>query len=284
MKAKFALLAILLVSAAACGSQATSQATPQATETVSLPTPTATSTPDYSGPCTNVLFPFLPDRQWVYQKRGMDETVTPDPLTSRFGLTVAGVNDSQALLRAVDLGSGATTETFAECQEGAITNFPLMTLGSLFGNYLAGDIQVQYVSGLFAPSASALEASGWNMSWQGEYIASGTVTFSVEGDQTTVLLSDSPVTLRWQNAGQETVTVPAGTFENAYRVNRTAQIQASITIEGLTGRATITIETVHWFAPYVGLLKSEVVSGSLTTFGITFPLEVSGSIELVEAR
>lgn len=99
-----------------------------------------------------------------------------------------------------------------------------------------------------------------------------------------VTLSDSPLTMRWQNAGQETVTVPAGTFENAYKVTRATQVEASITLEGVTARATLTIETVHWFAPYVGLLRNESVSASLTTFGITFPVEASGSVELVETR
>lgn len=283
MKSKPAFLVVIvvfIVTALACGTGA-----PSATnEPVPPAQPTFTSTPDYSGPCANVFYPFLVDRQWVYQKIGMDDTATPDPLTSKFGISVAEVTGSQAVLKAVDLATGTTTETRVECQDGAITNFPLMTLGSLFGDYLAGDIEVEYVSGVFAPTVSDLEAAGWNMSWEGEYIASGTVTLEAEGEQTTVTLSDSPVTMRWQNAGQETVTVPAGTFENAYKVTRTTQVEASITLEGLTGRATLTIETVHWFAPYVGLLKTEIVSASLTTFGISFPVEVGGSVELFETR
>jgi len=284
MKSKpaFLLSIIALVAATlACGTGA-----PITTDEPGPPAqPTPTSTPDYSGPCANVLYPFVVDRQWVYQKVGLDEgTATPDPLTSKFGISVAEVTGSQAVLKAVDMGTGTTTETVVECQAGAITNFPLMTLGSLFGDYLAGDIQIEYVSGVFAPAVSDLEASGWNMQWEGEYIVSGTVTLEAEGEQTTVTLSDSPLTMRWQNTGQETVTVPAGTFENAYKVTRTTQVEASVMLEGVTARATLTIETVHWFAPYVGLLRNEIVSASLTTFGITFPVEASGSVELVETR
>ncbi len=283
MKSKSAfLLGILAIIAVtlACGRSGTPAATGDAPPPLQ---PTYTNTPDYSGPCANVLYPFIPGRQWVYQKIGMDDSsATPDPLTSKFGISVAEVTGSQATLNALDLATGATTQTTVDCQDGAITNFPLMTLGSLFGNYLAGDIQMTYVSGLFAPSKADLDASGWNMQWQGEYVAAGTVTLSFEGDQTTITLNDSPIDMTWQNAGQETITVPAGTFENAYKVTRTTRVEASINFEGLTGAGTLTIETVHWFAPYVGLLKTEIVSATLTTFGVSFPVEMTGSVELFE--
>jgi hypothetical protein len=290
---------VLLAITLACGSGGTPVAlqpssspmvvlgsSPVPTDTLT-PLPSLTAMPDYSGPCANVLYPFIPGSQWVYQKLMVSAdgtaTPTPDPLTSKFGFSVVEVNGSQAILNAVDLGTGTTTRTTANCQEGAITDFPLMTLGSLFGNYLVGDIQTTYVSGLFAPSRSSLDASGWNMQWQGEYVATGTVSISAEGEQTTVTLSDSPVHMTWQNAGQETVTVPAGTFENAYKVTRTSEVDASINVEGLAGRGTLIIKTVHWFAPFVGLLKTEVVSAHLTTLGVSFPIEATGSsVELVE--
>ncbi len=284
MKSKitFILAILALVTASlACGVE---QA-PDVTDVVPPPIPSATFTPDYSGPCANVLYPFVEGRQWVYQKLGLEEDgSTPDPLTSKFGITVAEVNDSQAILNAVDLSTGATTQTTVDCQEGAITNFPLMTLGSLFGDYLGGDIEIVYVSGIFVPSEADLSASNWNMQWEGEYVAAGAVTLYAEGEETTVTLTDSPITMTWQNAGQETITVPAGTFENAYKVTRTTQIQATITAEGLTGQGTIFIETAHWFAPYVGLLKTEIVSAKLTTFGLTFPMEITGSVELFETH
>jgi hypothetical protein len=284
MKSKitFALAVLALVAASlACGVERM----PDYTDVVPPPNPTATNTPDYSGPCANVFYPFIQGRQWIYQKLTEDpEVATPDPLTSKFGITVAEVSGSQATLDALDLATGATSQTTVDCQEGAITNFPLMTLGSLFGDYLGGDIEIVYVSGIFMPSEAEFAASNWDMQWEGEYTAAGTVNLYAEGEETTVTLSDSPITMTWQNAGQETVTVPAGTFENAYKVTRTTQIQATITLEGLTGQGILTFETTHWFAPYVGLLKTEIVSAKLTTFGLTFPMEVTGSVELFETH
>jgi hypothetical protein len=52
----------------------------------------------------------------------------------------------------------------------------------------------------------------------------------------------------------------------------------------LTGAGTITIESVHWYEPYTGLLKTEIRSAMLTVFGISFPIEAGGAVELVEVH
>ena len=84
--------------------------------------------------------------------------------------------------------------------------------------------------------------------------------------------------------GQETVTVPAGTFEDAYKIRRTTQAITSISFEGNTGEGTLTYVTDHWFAPYVGMLKTELISGALTVSGFTFPFDLSGTVVLTETR
>ncbi|MFH1906499.1 MAG: hypothetical protein ABIL11_03810 [Chloroflexota bacterium] len=43
-------------------------------------------------------------------------------------------------------------------------------------------------------------------------------------------------------------------------------------------------EDFVWFLPYVGLLKMEIESGDLTYMGMTFPVTLSGKVELVEFR
>jgi hypothetical protein len=290
MKPKYILILpvfVLLLASLSCGRE--SPSTTPGDQNPSVGIPTTTTTPDLviSGPCANVLFPFVVGRQWIYQKKPVSgdgtATATPDPITSKFGITVVEENGNQVILDAVDLGTGATTHSTANCQDEAIIDFPLMTLGSLFGNYLNGDIQVTYVSGLFAPSKADLDASSWNMQWQGEYIAAGSVVISAEGESTTITMNESAVHLAWQNAGQETVTVPAGTFENAYKVTRTSDLDVSIDVEGMNARGTLTIETTHWFAPYVGLLRTEVTSAHLSALGISFPIEATGSsVELFE--
>ncbi len=281
MKNKISLVIVLFVLIASTMACRLGSAT-DGDESAPAREPTATTAP--GGPCYNILYPFDEGRQWVYQKVGVEQDATPDPLTSRFGISVVDVTESGATLNMVDLGTGTTTQTSVECQDGAITNFPSMTVGSLFGNYLAGDIQAVYISGVFAPRAEDMEASDWTLGWEGEYQASGTVTYTGEGESTSITLEDSPIHLTWQIAGQESVTVPAGTFAQAYKVTRTAQVQASITFEGMTGAGTITVESVHWYEPYTGLLKTEIRSAMLTVFGISFPIEASGAVELVEVH
>lgn len=274
------------LSSATAGAKATedSAQAPLSTETA---TPTATATAAYAGPCANVFYPLVPGRQWIYQKVVAGEagqpTPTPDPLTSRFGIKVVEVRDSQAVLDSVDLATGITTRVTAFCQEDAILDFPLTTLGSLFGDYLSGNVQTVYVSGLFAPSYEELQSSGWNMGWEGEYVASGEAVFTVDEEQTRIILHDSPTRLKWRTAGQEMVRVPAGTYENAYKVTRTMEMDASMDMEGMTARGVLIVETIHWFAPYIGLLRSEVTTVRVVVRGLSFPVEMTGSaVELVE--
>jgi hypothetical protein len=256
---------------------------PHVTDVIPFPDPTGTYTPDYSGPCANVLYPFIVGRQWVYEKIRLDESGSTSQ-RPKFGITVVDITDSRAILNSLDMTTGVTTQASVDCQDGAITNVPMVLVGSIIGDYPVGDIQVDYVSGVFAPRSEELEASNWHMTWEGEYAVSGAITLTTDGVPATVTLNNSPMTLTWQNAGQETLTVTAGTFEGAYKVRGMIRVAALINYAGLTGNGTLTFEITQWFTPYVGLLKTETVSAKLTIFGITFPLGVSGSVDLTETH
>ena len=105
----------------------------------------------------------------------------------------------------------------------------------------------------------------------------------------TIIIKDSPVHLNWNTAENgtpvyETVTVPAGTFENALKVSREMNIDVSLetTLGNFIG--TLKVKTIHWFLPYIGLLKTEIESGDLTYMGMSFPVPLSSKVELVEYR
>ena len=290
MKSKIILIfpvIVLLLASLACGRGAgtavpVSQPTVQQSPIPSA-TPTITPTPNLviTGPCANVFYPFSEGRQWIYENTGDPATEEDD---TRFGLTVASVTDTQATLNALDLGTGTTFQTTVDCDNSAIKNFPLMTVGSLFGNYLQGDVNVKYVSGVFMPTETEFTAANWNTQWSGQYVASGNIQLEFEGVQTPVKLNDSPIKMEWQNAGQESVTVPAGTFDNAYKVTRKVEVEASLDFNGLIGQGTLTVKTAHWFVPYLGLIKSEPVSAEILYTGVSFPVSVKGAVELVEFR
>ena len=95
--------------------------------------------------CNNLLFPLVMGQQWVYRIYSESET-------SQTGLTVSKVQNNKATVDALDINTGVITKTTAECDGTAILNFPLMTIKLIVGNYLDGEIELEHVSGVFAPA------------------------------------------------------------------------------------------------------------------------------------
>ena len=56
-------------------------------------------------------------------------------------------------------------------------------------------------------------------------------------------------------AGDETVTVGAGTFENCLRVRATGSLFAGSTLKDFMGIRFISVEQTDWYAPGVGLVR-----------------------------
>jgi hypothetical protein len=164
-----------------------------------------------------------------------------------------------------------------------------MTLNMLLSGYLEGQFDTEYVSGVFAPDYEELAGSNWALAWDGEYVAQGVLHAQEEGEQITITMNDSPLRLHWVSGVNgtpvyETVTVAAGTFENALKVRREMEIEASLVTSLGNFRGTLRVITSHWFLPYTGLLKARVESGDLVYMGMTFPITLSGEVELVEFR
>jgi len=98
-----------------------------------------------SNPCANVFLPFNPGYQWVYQverEEGED---------AQIGLTVSKVEGSQATLDMLEISTGAIVQSRVECEDGAIKNYPTLSLGTLFGDNISGDVTITYVSASTSP-------------------------------------------------------------------------------------------------------------------------------------
>jgi hypothetical protein len=245
------------------------------------PQPTPTFTPTPSGPCMNVFYPFVPGYQWIYQADdGNDNT---DDLT-KVGLTVSAVDGSQAKVDALDLSTGVITHTTADCKDGAIQNYPLLTVGTLFGEMLTGQLNITYVEGVFMPAERDLAAANWISAWTGDYRANGTFSATEEGETTTLTLADSPVHMEWSLVGKDPITIKAGTFSEAYKVTRMATVDASLQMEGSAIKGKLIVNTSQWYAAGVGLLKSVVNSTSIVYRGVTFPTGQKSRVELLEFR
>jgi hypothetical protein len=269
---------VILLAALACGRQAGPAAGYQGPAALD---PTWTSAPAPAGPCANVFYPLVPGYQWIYKLDDGDDQMDDD---TRLGLTVSSAEGSQAQVDMLDISTGLVTHTTADCRDGAIINYPALTLGTLFGDIVTGELAVTYVEGIFMPAEADFAAAGWDLDWTGDYIASGAVTVQDEGEAITSTLQESPVHLEWSMDGQETVTVEAGTFANAYKVTRKAIVDGTVQAEGMSVQGRLILTTEQWFAAGVGLLKSEVESASLSYMGISFPVQVNSRAELVEFR
>ena len=161
--------------------------------------------------CNNLLYPLIPGNQWIYR-------ISSASSTSQVGITVAKVEGSQATVDMLDINTGVVTKTTADCAGTAITNFPLMTIKLIVGNYLNGELELEHLSGVFAPQNAELEDG--DASWDGNFIAHGSVTAQDTEGSIKVTVEESPVELKFQTLGHEAVSVPAGTFNNALKVQR----------------------------------------------------------------
>lgn len=303
----FTLVMVVLLGGVACGVLPVSKsptaiptATPAPSETPTptpLP-PTSTPTPEpqiegdglippppSSGPCANTLYPLVPGNQWIYE-------VVSERETYQLSLTVSEVEGNEAMLNTLNMVTGVTTETKVVCEEGAILNFPLLMLDFLLGE-VDGSLEVERVDGLFSPAYQTFSSQNWDYAWTGEYTATGLIEIEDEGDHITGKLEESPVLIAWNTLGPGkatlgAVSVTAGEFPKAIKVQRKITINADAEIdsegETMALETVLVIKTSLWFAPNYGLLKQEVESAAIDIRGISFPIILDGSVELVEFR
>jgi hypothetical protein len=237
--------------------------------------------------CANVLYPLIPGYQWVYEVSWEDET-------TQIGVSVSEVNQNEAKVNALYMGSGATTEATISCQDGAIVSFPTILLGFLFGG-AEGNIDIQHQDGVFMPAYATLEGHNWDYQWVSEYTASGVIQAEIDGDQVTGRLDDSPLSISWNTMEKEEdvfafdpITVQAGQYPEAIKLRHETQLDFSAELEegGVTTSlsATLTTKSSSWFQPNLGLLKQEIKQASAKIYGISFPITMDTTIELVEFR
>ncbi|RME07906.1 MAG: hypothetical protein D6803_02680 [Anaerolineae bacterium] len=267
-------------------------ATPLPAATAVPPSPAADESaalvpppPAAAGACANTFYPLVPGNQWIYQVDSGDQS-------SKISLTVSQVNGNQATLEALSLDSGVTTSTTVDCQDGAILNFPLLLMGFLLGD-ASGTLQIEHLSGVFAPAYETLTASNWDYRWESNYLASGQFSATVEGETATGTLDRSPLTFRWRTPGAgeaifEATSVPAGDFPRAIHLTREVELDFKATLsqggDQVTLDSVLTLTNELWFEPNVGLLRQTAHHASLKLFGVSFPIDTPGEIKLLEFR
>ena len=234
--------------------------------------------------CDNIFYPLAAKNSWSY--RLIFDQIASDG-NPDLVVTVSESSPDSALISTSDYTTSQVTQSTATCRQGAVVDFPVTELNLVLGMF-SGDLDMKYESGIFMPSLQEFEANDWALEWETVYRANGNLQGSYEGDTITAELIDSPVKMRWKIIGtDETLEVPAGKFENLVKVDRVISFDVSrlqTTIEGseVNISTTLIVDTVLWYAPHVGLVNEDIESASVKFYGIGIPVEIDGSLELLE--
>jgi hypothetical protein len=194
-----------------------------------------------TGFCSNAFFPLRSDKTWTYK------TTTGDS-DYDFNWTFKDITDSSFTI--VQNFPSLTNEISWQCGPDGM-------LSSTYANLaMNSDVNVKYdtlsVTGVALPPADE-----WVMgkSWDMDYVVG--VTLETEG--MTIEASGDIVTTRTITA-IESVTVPAGTYANAYRVDSTGQM----TLDMMGNQSTTPLTYSDWYVKGVGLVKSSSAQDQLT--------------------
>lgn len=234
--------------------------------------------------CDNIFYPLAAQNRWSY-RLNFDQVAAdgnPDLVVS-----VSESTPDSALITTSDLSTGQVTQSLATCRQGTVVDFPVTELNLVLGLF-SGDLDLKYESGIFMPSLQEFETNDWALEWETTYRANGKLQGSYEGDTITAELIDSPVKMHWKVIGtDEPLDIPAGKFENLVKVERVITFEISklqTTIEGseVNISTTLNVNMVLWYAPHVGLVNQDIESASVKFYGIGIPVEINGSLELLE--
>jgi len=277
------LLALVILTAcsapAAAAEPPQDQSAPAADEATGEQTPAAETA---ANPCDNIFYPIALDNQWVYDFSLEDNGSTEE---SSMAFTVSESSGSSAVLAALSYDTGIVTESAVQCSDQAILNFPMTELKMVLGE-LAGNIELQYQSGTFMPSEQEFIANNWSMEWETNYSASGSLQAYYEGEELSAVLDNSPVKMNWKVTGTgETMQVPAGNFSDLVKMERqisfdVSNLQTNIQGNDVNISTTLTVNTELWYAPHIGLVKQNVNGISIKLYGINFPVEAYGYVQL----
>lgn len=226
-----------------------------------------------------MLYPVKTGQGWSYRINAQGRSL-------QVNMVVAEVNGQQAKVDVTNLATGGFSRTRVDCDNGVIRSFPSVVGGLLLNNITLGSLNVEYVSGVLAPSQAAFENANWSLKWTGTYNLSGSAIVPFQGNNFNLVLNNSPLTLTCQttasgDAAFGAITVTAGTFPYALTVICVVASQVTGTVNGQAVSGTIAGRSTQWFGLNTGLLKMQVDSASFNILGISLPLNLDSQVELL---
>ncbi len=244
------------------------------------PTPTATSVP--TGPCDNPLMSLDIGNQWKYRSTSQLGSSEQILRVTEWNEEV-GIN---AVIEMEDLETGTIDNDWVTCLEGGgIEDFPLFFVSMQLGGYMDGVLNTYYDSGIYAPAYSEFTGNNWRLDWEAEYVTEESVGFvGVVSNINMWINTNSPIDLTFETQGEyESVTVPAGTFSQALKVTFTFRMATTLVYPTLATSAPMTVTTTQWYAPFIGLVRSQVDSAGFEIMpGQESAAPVESVVELIE--
>lgn len=228
--------------------QACNLNTPEIGTPVPTPTIAPTQVQESEGLCANPLFPVKLGATWTYAGTGSfagDYSFTD---------TITAVREDGFSLNTQFDDLARTQEWTCKPEGLASLTFGGGAAGGIFANGMQMELTTSNVQGVNLPKMVTV-GDQW------------TYSLDFEGE---MQISDTPAqaqgsaTFAFSAAGEESVTVPAGTF-NAMKIHTDMTLTMQITFSGITTPVTFTSPTDLWFAPGVGWVKAASTGDLLGT-------------------
>lgn len=208
------------------------------------PTPTlavaAESNALPAGDCANEFFPV---REGLVQRY---TTNIPGLGASEHTMTYSEVSDSSFVVT-TDVGDGDTIVHTWQCSGDGLLSPELTTLPG------GEEFTIEFVeaTGVTLPPADRFQAGE---SWTNRYVANATLGDSAEAQMT----MSQTVELTHTVVGVEAVSVPAGAFPDAVRVDTAGNVNIVMTIDGAAAPGNdVAMTYTSWYVAGVGLVRQE---------------------------
>jgi len=224
---------------------------PPASQTLE-PTPTQTAQPQNvdQGLCSNPLYPVKSGATWTYKSAGSlsgDFSFT-DTITAlrEDGFTLTSqINEVNLTQEWVCKPDGLASLTFGGGPAGGISTSGVKM-----------DLTTSNVQGVILPkTVSAGDQWPYSLDFEGD-MQYGDTSVDTQGT----------ASFSFNAIGEESVTVPAGTF-TAMKIHVDLKLDMDVTYSGFTAPAVFTIPSDIWYVPDVGWVKA---SSSGDIFGMAF--------------
>jgi hypothetical protein len=254
-KKMYALVSLLLITliVTACSAPPVPPTSTQSIETaqVTATVPAAQETPTVAqNLCTNLYYPVRQGATWTYKSTG-----GPAGEYS-FTDTISSVRENGFTL-STQIGDLTRTQEWTCTAEGlAALQLGGAPAAMLNSQNIQLNLNVNSATGITFPSQI-----NPGDQWQQNLDVTGDVTaFNEEAEAT------GSVQMSFNAIGNESVTVPAGTFD-ALKVEVDVALNLDATYQGITLPVEFTGDYTYWFAPNVGWVKA---SGTGTVLGNSF--------------